>query len=73
MLKFYETNDKMQTMSAQLTWSHYCELLSIDSLAEISYYIMITEEQNLSVRQLRYKIKKDENINCFIVCTKIKN
>ena len=60
MLRFYETNEKMQTVSAQLTWSHYCELLSIDSLAEISYYIMITDEQNLSVRQLRDKIKNKE-------------
>lgn len=60
MLRFYETNEKMQTMSAQLTWSHYCELLSINSLAEISYYIMITEEQNLSVRQLRQKVKNNE-------------
>lgn len=60
MLRFYETNEKMQTMSAQLTWSHYCELLSIESLAEISYYVMITEEQNLSVRQLRQKIKSNE-------------
>lgn len=60
MLRFYETNEKMQTLSAQLTWSHYCELLSIDSLAEISYYVKITEEQNLSVRQLRQKIKNSE-------------
>lgn len=60
MLRFYETNEKMQTLSAQLTWSHYCELLSIDSLTEISYYIMIAEEQNLSVRQLRQKVKNNE-------------
>ena len=46
MLKFYETQ-KMQTVSAQLSWSHY-------------YYIMITEQQNLSVRQLREKIKNKE-------------
>ena len=50
MLKFYETQ-KMQTVSAQLSWSHYCELLAIDSINEINYYIMITEQQNLSVRQ----------------------
>lgn len=53
-------NTKMQTVSAQLTWSHYCELLSLDSLDEISYYIMITKEQHLSVRQLRDKIKNKE-------------
>ena len=59
MLKFYETQ-KMQTVSAQLSWSHYCELLAIDSINEINYYIMITEQQNLSVRQLREKIKNKE-------------
>lgn len=60
MLRFYETYEKVQTMSAQLTWSHYCELLPIDSLNEFSYYVMITEEQNLTVRQLRDKIKNNE-------------
>ena len=58
MLKFYDTKEKMQTLSAQLSWSHYCELLSIKSLEKINYYIMITEEQNLSVRQLKQKITK---------------
>lgn len=60
MLKFYETNEKVQTLSAQLTWSHYCLLLQIDSLAEINYYVMISEKHNLSVRQLREQIKNKE-------------
>jgi len=60
MLKFYQINEKMQTLSAQLTWSHYCELLNIETVEEISYYIMITENQNLTVRQLREKIKNQE-------------
>ena len=60
MLKFYDTKEKMQTLSAQLSWSHYCELFSIESLEKINYYIMITEEQNLSVRQLKQKIKNKE-------------
>ena len=47
-------------MSAQLSWSHYCELLSIESANEINYYINLTEQQNLSVRQLREKIKNKE-------------
>ena len=59
MLKFYETQ-KMQRVSALLSWSHFCELLAIDSINEINYYIMITEQQNLSVRQLREKIKNKE-------------
>ena len=59
MLKFYETQ-KMQTLSAKLSWSHYCELLSIKSINEINYYVMIVEQQNLSVRQLRERIKNEE-------------
>ena len=59
MLKFYETQ-KMQTLSVKLSWSHYCELLSIKSINEINYYVMIVELQNLSVRQLRERIKNKE-------------
>ena len=55
MLKFYEfvKNVKFQTLSGKLTWSHYCGLLSINSIDKINYYIKITEEENLSVRELR--------------------
>ena len=62
MLKFYEfvKNEKFQTVSGKLTWSHYCELLSINSIDKINYYIKIIEEQNLSVRELRQKIKSSE-------------
>ena len=58
MLRFYLLKEKMQTVSAQLSWSHYCELLSIKSVFKISYYIQEIEKNNLSVRQLREKIKK---------------
>ena len=44
----------------QLTWSHYDELLKLNDIDEINYYIMITEQQNLSIRQLREKIKNKE-------------
>ena len=60
MLKFYELKEKVQTLSAQLSWSHYCELLSLESIDEINYYIKITESNNLSVRKLRKRIKQDE-------------
>ena len=50
----------MQTVSAQLSWSHYCELLSIKSVEEIKYYMQIAEIHSLSVRQLRDKIKNRE-------------
>lgn len=60
MLRFYEIREKVQTLSAQLTWSHYCEILSIESLEKIKYYIKIAERQKLSVRQLREKIRNNE-------------
>ena len=60
MIKFYELNEKVQTVSAQLSWSHYCELLSIKNINKINYYIAITESNNLSVRELRDKIKSNE-------------
>ena len=47
-------------MSHQLTWSHYCGLLKFDDVGKINYYIKITEDYNLSVRELREKIKSNE-------------
>ena len=43
----------------QLTWSHYCELLWYD-VTKIQYYIHICESNNLSVRELRQRIKNKE-------------
>ena len=60
MRKFYIFFQKSSTVSNQLTWSHYVELLKIDNMDEINYYIKIVEEQNLSVRELRNKIKLNE-------------
>ena len=57
MLKFYKLNEKVQTLSAELTWSHYIELLSLENTNEINYYISIIEGYNLSVRELRERIK----------------
>ena len=53
-------NEIWSTMSTKLTWSHYTELLNINDFNKINYYIKICEEQNLSVRQLRDKIKNNE-------------
>ena len=59
MLKFYKLQN-LQSMTAQLSWSHYCELLSLISINEITYYIKIVELYNLSVRDLRNRIKNKE-------------
>ena len=60
MLKFYELNEKVQTLSAQLSWSHYCELLSFENTNKINYYIELVKNNNLLVRQLRERIKSNE-------------
>ena len=62
MLRFYQLREKMQTVSAQLSWSHYCELLSLENLEEINYYIKSTELNNWSVRKLRDKVRSNEYI-----------
>ena len=60
MRRFYLLFEKGPTMSAQLSWSRYKELLIIKNNDEINYYINITERYNLSVRQLRERIKNKE-------------
>ena len=60
MRKFYLLCEKGQTLSAKLNWSHYVELLSFNDINEINYYINTTEKYNLSVRQLRERIKNKE-------------
>ena len=60
MKKFYLIILKLATMSQQLTYGHYVELLPINDINKIKYYIMISEQQNLSIRQLREKIKNKE-------------
>ena len=59
MRKFYVVV-KSQSVIGFLTWTHYCLLLPIKDINEINYYIRITEQQNLSVRELRERIKNKE-------------
>ena len=57
--RFYEVLIKHPTVSDKLSYSNYCELIWFD-IDKINYYIKITEEQNLSVRELRERIKNNE-------------
>ena len=53
--------EKGATLSHQLSLSHYIELLPLnDNFKKINYYIKITKEQNLTVRELRERIKNKE-------------
>mgnify|MGYP000631589129 FL=1 len=60
MRQFYCVSTKWQTLSAILSWSIYCELIWFDNINKINYYITICKEQNLSVRELRKRIKNKE-------------
>ena len=61
MLKYYNfvSEEKLPTLSAKLSWSHYDEILRFDDINKIAFYIIISEQQNLSVRQLRERIKSN--------------
>lgn len=53
-------DEKWSPLRTELTWTHFRELLALKNMNKINYYIKITEEQNLSVRELRQKIKSNE-------------
>ena len=55
MRQFYVLSEKVATLSQQLSWSYYSELLSLNDINEINYYISIIESYNFSVRELREK------------------
>ena len=58
--QFYLKIEKGAALRHQLSWTHYRELLTLDNVNELNYYVEITIEQNLSYRQLREKIKTKE-------------
>ena len=60
MRKFYYLVEKMATVSPNLSYSHYVELLSYENINKVKYYIKISEKEKLSVRQLRLRIKSKE-------------
>ena len=60
MRQFYIIIKKGATLSHQLSWSHYVEILTLDDINEINYYIELSFNYNLGVRELRHKIKLKE-------------
>ena len=59
MRQFYLLS-KIATLSQQLSWSHYVEILKIKNINSCNYYIKIATTNNLSIRELRTKIKNKE-------------
>ena len=57
MRNFYLSYPICQTVSGKLSWSHYCELLSISDEKKRSFYEKETVNSNWSVRELKRQIK----------------
>lgn len=56
MRRFYLTYNIQQTLSVKLSWSHYCELMSISDSDRRSFYEKECERSGWSVRELKRQI-----------------
>ncbi|HZL10807.1 MAG TPA: PDDEXK nuclease domain-containing protein [Prolixibacteraceae bacterium] len=54
---FYIKFQKIQTLSGQLTWSHYAEILKSENDLEIGFYSKQCEKERWSVRELRRQMQ----------------
>lgn len=57
MRRFYQTYQIQQTVSVKLSWSHYCELLSISDADKRSFYEKEAVNSGWSVRELKRQIE----------------
>ena len=57
MRKLYLTFPKSETLSHQLTWSHYFELLKCDDPLELQFYFNESIKEGWKVRELKRQIK----------------
>ena len=57
MRSFYLLYPICQTLSGKLSWSHYCELLSVSDEKKRRFYEKETVQANWSVRELKRQIK----------------
>lgn len=55
--QFYIKYPKIQTLSGQLSWSHYVEILKADSDLELNFYTRQCEKDHWSVRELKRQMK----------------
>jgi len=55
--QFYLRFPKIQTLSGQLTWSHYTDMIKADNDLEVSFYVKQCEKENWSVRELKRQMK----------------
>ena len=56
MRQFYLSYEKVQSATGKLTWTHYCELLTISDADKRSFYEKEALNSNWSVRELKRQI-----------------
>ncbi len=56
MRKFFIEYQNVQTLSGQISWSHYCELLILEDKQKRAFYEKEAENSNWSVRELKRQI-----------------
>lgn len=56
MRQFYLSYEKVQSATGKLTWTHYCELLTISDADKRSFYEKEAVNSNWSVRELKRQI-----------------
>lgn len=59
MLQFFRVYSIVSTLSTQLSWSHYQELMLLSDGDERQFYEMQVIQNNWSVRELRSQIRRD--------------
>ena len=57
--RFYHVFSFCLTVSDKLSWSHYCEIIWFNE-DKLFYNIKVIEQYNLSIRELKNKIKNKE-------------
>lgn len=56
MRRFYQNYQIQQTVSVKLSWSHYCELLTISDADKRSFYEKESINSGWSIRELKRQI-----------------
>lgn len=56
MISFYTNYNSVQSLTGQLTWTHYCELISINDKDRRTFYEKECVNAKWSVRELKRQI-----------------
>ncbi len=56
MRRFYTLYKNWQTVSAELSWSHYVELIKLDDPVKRSYFLRYAAQEHLSIRDFKRQL-----------------